>query len=168
MKTRHRLTYLVSGASPIMAWTLAGCMTSGVRETAPTPSMLDPNQPIDWGPMAIVPPQEGTDLALTQGTLRITDSCVVLDGPTGPTLLYWPADRVRWDPETRAIRFDNADGTFATVQDGANFAAGGRGDSVADGGLPGEDWVNSKPWVVPPDSSCPLERRWGVGYVEAN
>ncbi len=175
MKTRHTLTPLVAGAAAIMALTLAGCMPFGPQETAspmsspgdaPTPPTADPNQPIDWGPMAVVPPQGGTDLALAEGILRITETCVVLDSPTGPTLLYWPADRARWVPETRAIRFVNADGTFVTAQDGASIAVGGSGDSVAEGGLPGEDWVNSKPWVVPPDSSCPLERRWGVGYIE--
>lgn len=132
---------------------------------AASPSVADPNAPIDWGPLAVVPPQGGTDLAVTAGTLRITETCVVLERQTGTTLLYWPADRARWVEDTREIRFANPDGTFATAQDGASVRVGGGGDSAVEGGLAGSEWINSIPWVVPPDPSCPIERRWGVSYL---
>lgn len=41
----------------------------------------------------------------------------------------------------------------------------GSGDSTAESGLSGDAWVASIPWVVPPDTSCPQNRRWGVGYL---
>jgi hypothetical protein len=64
-----------------------------------------------WGPLAVVPPQDGADTARTEGTLRITDTCVFLDGPSGPELLVWPADRTTWNAQTRAITFANFDGS---------------------------------------------------------
>lgn len=174
MKTPRTPTSLVPIVAAIMALTLAGCTPSGQEATSPlpstgaAPSTTDPNQPFDWGPMAVVPPPEGTDLALAEGVIRITDTCVVLNWTLGATLLYWPADRARWVPESNTIQFANSDGTFANVHNGARVAIGGSGDSVADGGLPGDEWVNSMSWIVPPDPACPLDQRWGVGYVEAN
>ena len=178
MQTRRRSTYLIFGAIALVSCTFAGCMPSGAQTTAsplpssalssdaPTPSASDPNQPLDWGPMTIVPPQSGMDSAASQGALRITDTCVFLEGPMGPTLLYWPADQTRWDPDTRAIRFDNGDGVVVTAQDGATVSVGGTGSSAAGGGPSAEEWVGSWSWVVPPDSSCPLDQRWLVGQIE--
>lgn len=178
MKTRHKLTYL--GPAALMIIALAGCAPSSTQGTAapslvaapsatavPAPSVSeDPNTPADWGPLAIVPAEEGMDTALAQGTLRITETCVLLESTAGTTFVYWPADRAHWVPETRSIRFDNADGTVFTAEDGASVSVGGSGDGVAEGGPAGEDWIKSKTWVVPPDSSCPLDRRWGVGHFE--
>lgn len=73
-----------------------------------------------WGPLAVVPPQDGADTARTEGTLRITDTCVFLDGPGGPVLLVWPADRTSWYAQctllytsegTRIMRYDICDNT---------------------------------------------------------
>lgn len=180
MQTHRRSTYLMFGAIALMALMFAACSSSGAQASAspapsaalssdaPTAPASDPNQPLEWGPLAIVPPQSGMDTTATQGTLRITDTCVFLEGPTGPTVLYWPSDQTRWDPKMRAIRFDNGDGEVVSAQDGATVSLGGSGSSAAGGGPSAEEWVGSWSWVVPPDSSCPLDQRWLVGQIEVS
>lgn len=119
-----------------------------------------------WGPLAVIPPQDGADQARTEGTLHITETCVTLERAGEVQLLFWPADRTTWDAEVRAITFENFDGTVVTVADGDSVVLGGSGDSELESGRSGEEWVDSMEWVAPPAGSCPLETRWGVGAVE--
>jgi hypothetical protein len=118
-----------------------------------------------WGPLAVVPPQDGADTARTEGKLRITDACVSLDSPSGGTLLYWPADRTTWNAGPSTITFTNYDGTVVTVRDGDAVVLGGSGDSAADGGVSGQAWVDRTVWVARPQPSCALDQRWAVGAV---
>lgn len=118
-----------------------------------------------WGPLAVVPPQDGADTARNEGMLRITDTCVTLERLGEVTLLYWPADRTTWNEESRTITFRNFDGTIVTVEDGVDVVVGGSGDSEEERGLTGEKWVDSIDWVAPPAPSCPLVSRWAVGAV---
>jgi len=67
-----------------------------------SPSPLD-----TWGPLAVIPPQDGFDTLRAEGTLRIADPCVFLESRGELTLLYWPADRATWSEESRAITFEN-------------------------------------------------------------
>ncbi len=101
-----------------------------------------------------------------QGTPRITDACVYVDEGGEETFLFWPADRVLWNKATRAITFTNYDGTIATVRDGDPVVLGGGGDSAAESGVSGAEWVATMTWVVPPASTCSLDSRFGVGVVE--
>jgi len=55
-----------------------------------TPATPSNGSGATWGPLAVVPPQDGADTARTEGTLRIADACVFLDQPGGPSLLVWP------------------------------------------------------------------------------
>jgi hypothetical protein len=127
-----------------------------------------PPAPVNrWGPLAVIPPQDGADTARTEGTLRITDACVHLEWRGELTFLFWPADRTIWDAESRAITFRNFDGTFATFSDGDPVVLGGSGDSAAESGVTGEEWISSMRWVAPPAASCSVDQRWGVGAVEA-
>ncbi len=139
--------------------------------TSPPPSASGSVPPSDaavsaWGPLAVIPRQDGADTARTEGTLRITDTCVILERLGEVQLLFWPADRTTWDPGSRAITFENFDGTVVTVGDGDDVVLGGGGDSESESGLSGEAWVDRMEWVSPPGPSCPLETRWGVGAVE--
>jgi hypothetical protein len=139
--------------------------------SAPTPALnLEPSASAGpaadaFGPLAVIPPQDGADSARTEGRLRITDECVFLDSPSGVTLLVWPADRTAWSPEPPTITFTNFDGSVVAVRDGDAVVLGGSGDSEADGGLSGEDWVERTVWVAPPSFSCSLDQRWFVGAV---
>jgi hypothetical protein len=122
-----------------------------------------------WGPLAVIPPQDGTDLARNEGTLRITEACVYLEDPGGDLwLLTWPADRTTWSEESRSITFENFaafDGTIVTVGDGDPVVLGG-GTGAEE--KSGEEWVRGVDWVAPPAPSCLLDRRFHVGVVEAN
>jgi hypothetical protein len=118
-----------------------------------------------WGPLAVVPPQEGADTARTEGTLRITDACVFLDTPGGRSLLVWPADRTTWDAQTRTITFANFDGSTVSAGDGTAVVLGGSGDSMEESGMTIEAWLARTPWVARPADSCPLESRWWVGAL---
>ena len=123
-----------------------------------------------WGPLAVIPPQDGTDLARNEGTLRITDACVYLEDPGGDLwLLTWTADRTTWSEESRSITFENFaafDGTIVTVGDGDPVVLGGGGSSEAESGISGEEWVRRVDWVAPPAPSCSLDLRFHVGVVE--
>jgi hypothetical protein len=122
-----------------------------------------------WGPLAVIPPPDGTDLAQNEGTLRITDACLYLESPGGPWLLVWPADRTTWSEESRSITFENYaafDGSIVTVVDGDRIVLGGGGSSEAESGVSREEWVRRIDWVAPPSSSCSLDPRFFVGAVE--
>lgn len=167
-------------------WLLAGivaggCDWSGARvepsAPSPTPSVAiatstslvvpgaSPSSGGAWGPLAVVPPQEGTDTARTEGTLRITDACVFLVTTGGPVLLLWPADHTSWNSQTRTISFANFDGSAFRAGDGTRVVAGGSGDRNSDSGTTTEAWLARTPWVARPDASCPLESRWWVGAL---
>jgi hypothetical protein len=118
-----------------------------------------------WGPVAVVPPQDGADTARTEGTLRITDMCVLLDVADDFTLLVWPADRTTWDASARTISFANLDGTIVTVGDGMHVVVGGSGDDEVESGTTSEEWLSRTRWVAPPDVRCPMESRWMVGAL---
>ncbi len=113
-----------------------------------------------WGHLAVVPPQDGADTARTEGTLRVTDTCVLLDRPGGPVLLVWPADRTSWNPGARTIAFSNFDGTPVSAGDGSRVVLGGSGDSKDESGTTTEAWLARTPWVARPADSCPLDSRW--------
>jgi hypothetical protein len=118
-----------------------------------------------WGPLAVVS-QTGGDEALNTGTLRITETCVVLETAGGESeLLVWPADRTRWDASAGTIGFTNADGIGLSLHDRQLVSLGGGGDGTAESGVSGEEWMARVDWVAPPDLSCPLEIRWWVNDV---
>lgn len=120
-----------------------------------------------WGPLAVMDMSGGMD-ALTTGTLRITDTCVVLETAGGESeLLVWPADRTRWSAADGTIGFTHAERGQLTLRDGEAISLGGGGDSAAEGGVPGAEWAASVDWVAPPDPSCPMEIRWYVSEVVA-
>jgi hypothetical protein len=169
----HGFVARLAGAA--LATVVAGCglrpAPSPAGTTTPSaaaPSVVEPSaSPADtrpWGPLAVIPPQDGSDTALLTGTLRITDRCVYLDA-VDASLLFWPADLVLWSPDTRTITFRNGDGERVSVVSGDRIAVGGSGDSTADSGVPGVDWVARLGVVVPPDPSCSLDVRWVVGAV---
>lgn len=121
--------------------------------------------PVDWGPLAVVPIAGGEE-ALNTGTLRITQSCVFLETAGGESeLLVWPADRTRWEATGGTIGFTNSDGTEVTLRDGEPVSFGGGGDSTAEGGVSGEEWLARVDWVARPDPSCPMEISWYVNEV---
>ncbi len=168
-----RLTGVLSLIAVLAACAPAPTPTAEPSYAAPTTptSTALPEEPsqsslVSWGPLgAVIPPQDGADTARTEGTLRINDVCVVLESPGEVALLFWPADRTTWKASFRSITFENYDGSVVTVHDGNNVVLGGSGDSEAESGISGADWVRQMTWVAPPASSCAFEAWWGVGAV---
>jgi hypothetical protein len=156
----------------ITACTQVGPISPGTSPVAPSSTMtitLAQSESASvgpgWGPLAVVPPQEGADTARNEGTLRITETCVVLVTSGGPVLLVWPADRTTWNGDARSIAFANDDGSTVTATDGASVVVGGSGDSSVENGLTTEIWLAQTPWVERPAVQCPLDARWWVGAL---
>lgn len=118
-----------------------------------------------WGPLAVIPPLDGSDLVLAKGTLRITDMCVYLVSNGKRTFLFWSADRTTWSPQARAIRFSNLDGTVVSASDGDAVSVAGGGDSEAESGMSWQVWASRMVWVAPPHPSCSTQERFGVGSL---
>lgn len=124
----------------------------------------------EWGPLAVSQLSLGGDTALTEGTLRISDACVLLEGADGSgTLLVWPREQTTWDPSARLIRFQNRDGRVIDLGDGQRVRFGGSGVSFGD--APSGDittwdaWVNRIAWEAEPDPACSADSSWSVGQA---
>lgn len=169
-----RFSTAIFSSCLLAAAVLASCQAT----TGPSPTALpsgsaagSPSEPLTspgsrWGPLAVIPPQVGTDLYIATGTLLITDTCVYLVAKGEKTLLFWPADRTRWKDEAQGIVFSNFDGTLVTASDGDAVAVTGGGDSEAESGMSGPVWASGMVWVAPPDPSCSAQLRFGVGALK--
>jgi hypothetical protein len=150
----------------ILATVLLACQPT--TEGSPgqsSPPIASASPQSAWGPLAVIPPQDGADTGRAEGQLLITDACVYLVFHGQNTLLFWPSDRTRWDEKARAITFLNFDGTLATASSGDAVVLGGGGDSGDESGVSGPDWASRMVWVARPDASCSAEQRWGVGAL---
>lgn len=155
---------LVESATP-MSPSTSPAPVPEPTSTAPDAPSESPPSAGSWGPLAVVPPQDGADTARTEGTLRITGTCVFLVERGGPVLLVWPVDRTTWNAERGTITFANFDGSTVSVGDGTRVVLGGGGDSNDEAGTTTEDWLARTTWVAPPDAACPLDARWWVGAL---
>jgi hypothetical protein len=179
---RHRSSPTLAVGGLIVALSAGGCgwqlenatpmspSTNPSSAAAPTPTVSVapsefPSSDGPWGPLAVVPPQDGADTARTEGTLRITSSCVFLVQQGRPVLLVWPADRTTWSAATETIAFANSDGSRVSAGNGMRVVLGGGGDSNDEAGTTTEAWLARTTWVARPDPSCPLDARWWVGAL---
>jgi hypothetical protein len=122
-----------------------------------------------WGPLAVLPAQDGMDTLRAEGPVRITDTCVYLEAHGVVYLLFWHADQVTWNADSRTITFENfplnGDGKVVTVGDGDQVVVGGSGGGEGEGES-GAAFVSRMDWIAPPDPSCTLDPWWSVGAVE--
>lgn len=134
-----------------------------------SPSEASASPPIPWGPLAVLPAQDGMDTLGLAGPLRITDTCVYLEAHGLVYLLFWHAGQVTWNEESRTITFENFpavdDGRIVTLRDGDEVVIGGSGGGGE--GESGEEFVSRVDWVSPPASSCSLDQWWSAGSVGA-
>ena len=142
--------------------------TTSPSVTASASPSAPPSAPGEWGPLAVIPPQDGSDTGRTEGKLRITNTCVFLDERGERVLLLWPADRTRWDAGERTVTFANADRKPVVVGDGTPVVLGGGGDSSEESGITPEAWLGSMTWVARPADGCPIDSWWGVGELTLN
>lgn len=148
---------------------LAACAPSPTDfpGSSATPAASVSATPMDWGPLAVSKDFRGGDLALTSGILRITESCVLLEAPTGSTELpVWSMDRTTWDAGARVVRFGNIDGTVVTIGDGQRVSFGGSGTAFRDAApaeiTPWETWLARIAWEAEPDPACSPDGPWSV------
>ncbi len=133
---------------------------------SPLPAEASPSPEDPWGPLAVLPSQDGMDTLRAEGVLRITDSCVYLESSNvGQILLFWHADQATWNEDSRALSFRNLDGRVVILSNGDHVVVGGSGGGKGDGES-GEEFVTRMDWVAPPASSCMLDPWWSVGEVE--
>ena len=148
----------------LVAAAAAAVAAVAVGQSLVGPSPTQQGDAPGWGPLAVMEMDLGRD-ALTRGTLRIGDRCVLLDtAGREQSLLVWPAARTEWDAADGTIGFANPDGTSFRLRDGEPVSLGG---GEAQGGVSGPVWVASVDWVSAPDPSCPMDERWYVSGVVA-
>lgn len=153
-------------AAAAIAVTLLAAACSSEDGTTTTESPVESTQPgaeTSWGPLAVVPPADGSDGALIQGTLRVTADCVLLEEQGEDVLLVWPANRTIWTPDDATVSFLLGEGQWQTLADGDRITFGGGGSSAAEGGLTSDAWVASIGWVAEPLPSCLTDTRWFIG-----
>lgn len=157
----------------LLVATLACARLGSSPSSAPAVQATQPSQaPADpWGPLAVTRGLSGGDMSRAEGTIRITDSCVLLEDRKGHTdILQWGAGQTTWDPETNEVQFRNRDGEIIAVRDGQDVALGGSGEHFSDDptdrdAVPRDEWMDRMDWVAEPDPSCTYDGSWSVGNV---
>ncbi len=161
---KHRVGVALVVGLALVAAACGDAQTGSRVPVDPTGTSNDPS----WGPLAVVPPDDGSELAGIAGILRVTDGCVLLDERGDDVLLVWPADRTKWAAESGTVSFELSDGRTVTLADGDEVAFGGGGSSVDEDGIAVEDWVADISWVSAPRASCLTDTRWFVNdLIEA-
>lgn len=140
------------------------CLAGACGDDSTTDAGVDPDGSA-WGPLAVVPPPDGSDDALIAGTLEIGDRCVLLDERGEDVLLVWPSDRTVWNAVDRTIGSENTTGGSFEMTDGAAVSLGGGGESVDEGGRPADEFLSAIDWESAPDAACVADVRWFLGDV---
>jgi hypothetical protein len=128
----------------------------------------DPEAGDTWRPLAVLS-FGGTDLAGTEGIIRITTECVFLTRRGEDTLLLWPDVLTTWVAEDNAVVFERIEGIVrggelvVTVVDGDLVVVGG--GAGPPGSDAGEAWIDSVDWVEPPSPQCVTPGTWAVGDI---
>jgi hypothetical protein len=125
------------------------------------------------GPLAVVRGFSGGDFARTEGVLRITSGCVMLERSNDETwLLVWGSDQTRWDEDAEEIVFENSIPGRETVRvhDGQFVELGGSGEPFSEQApgpeaVPWDEWVTRLDWVAEPARSCAATGYWSVGAI---
>jgi hypothetical protein len=112
--------------------------------------------------MAVEPSPSGFHDGLLEGLLRITEQCVSVVRDAQEYLLVWPSNESGWNRALNAIEFTDRNGKV-TLADGEDVSLGG-----SDFGVNGPNWIDSVPWISPPDASCPTDIGWRVGAIRAD
>lgn len=118
-----------------------------------------------YGPLAIVSDPPGGEEARTEGVVRMSDACVVLERADGTSaLLVWPEGymaETRWDPESRRIEFRTWSAESPVdISDGRSVMLIGSGPDP----IP-QDWTESFEWIARPDPSCPADSFFVISDV---
>lgn len=157
MRTINFTRTSIAALAAVLALSACGGSTDVTGQSSPDEQT--------WGPLAVTSADGSGGQALSQGTLQVTDECVLLDEQGEDVLLVWGAGQVTWNADERSVTIEDADGTV-TVADGDEVRLSGGGSSVEEGGDPSEEWAAGIDWTSEPAPSCLTDTRWFVGDVE--
>jgi hypothetical protein len=116
----------------------------------------------------------GGDMSRTEGVLRLSDNCVVLENANDASeLLVWSRERTAWDPGGRRVLLRLLNGSEIALADGQAVAIGGSGRAFSDDpgareAIPWDEWIASVDWVAEPDPACEVDSYWAVGDVSVD
>ena len=137
----------------------AACATPGGEDTAP------------WGPLAVVNQPPNGDFARTEGVMRLTGECAMLEVLNGDVLLLvWPADATTWQPESKTILSRGFGGEVVAVGDGQEVVLSGSGTPFIgpEAEMTMAEWVAAREWEAAPRGSCTSDQAWSIGEVALN
>jgi hypothetical protein len=169
MKQPGRAWGVIVGALAMSMVAVSGWSVMAADEAEEDPSPMttaDREGPLALldGPVDVV---ADADVGLGPGTIRITDSCVVvrMSGELEPVTLVWPGGSTAWRPESGRIVLIQPDGGRVRLTGGDRLLLHGR--HLQPPGLDVDDGTDDEAvtWLTKPDASCP-ERLWYVTRVE--
>lgn len=143
-----------------LALLAAACGESGTVSNEAGP---DDAPRSEWGPLAVVAAGSGSDDALIEGVLQVNENCVLLEERGETVLLVWPSEHVTWDAEAGVVSLTVRDRSMVELGDGDSVRMSGGGSSLAEGGLPADEFLASTDWVAAPSLDCVIDTRWFVG-----
>jgi hypothetical protein len=120
--------------------------------------------PSDWGPLAVASTDEASQVGM-EGTIHVTDQCVLFEVQGEEVLLAWPAARTSWDRATRNITFTNRDGVRQIFSDTNRLMFQGSSSRAQDGQT-NEAWAAALDWASPPAGECLRDVRLFVDEVQ--
>lgn len=148
------------GLAAVVALSLVGCGAS----SDPPADGASSDPPGGYGPLAVVDrDDEDRFEGGTQGTLRITDTCVYLerDDIEHDTLLVWRSSDVEWAASTRTITFSGPAPLTGDepleLRDGNFIGVGGEPVIVEEDAErpPSDDsWMDGQKWLNRPKPGC--------------
>jgi hypothetical protein len=152
----------VNVVPPVLA--LAIVVLSSCSSSDSTPAVSSEHA---WGAMAVFDGPPSGNEALSTGTLRIEENCVVLISGTdnSRSLVVWPSEGTTWNPDSRTITYTDGE-TSIELADGDYFSVGGGGDNPEEGGQSAAEWAASLDgWVSKPEPAClsSVDSWWFVG-----
>ena len=121
-----------------------------------------------WGPLAVVNQPPNGDFARTEGVVRLTDECAMLEVPNGDVLLLvWPADATTWQAESETILYRGFGGGVVEVGDGQEVVLSGSGEPFVgpEVEVTMTEWVAAREWEAAPRVSCAAVQTWSIGEV---
>ena len=120
----------------------------------------------DWGPLAVSQSRGGGDEAVTEGQLKVTDRCVLLEEATGElVLLVWPSGLTQWSATARAVIFQSSSGSEIELTDGDRLKLVGGDASIREASETKEAFLERVAWESAPSEECVTASRWSVTDV---
>jgi hypothetical protein len=107
------------------------------------------------------------DEARVEGTIRVTDQCVLLTSESADeTLLVWDPSATSWNPEAASFTYTNENGLPQTFSDGNHLILGGITSARPEGGPTNIELAASVHLLSRPAAECLRDVRLFVNEVQ--